>query len=99
MPHPLWAIFARKPILALTAACLLLSGCANFPGGCGIGIAHEDCAPVGSAANQFPSDDAICRSYGFVPGGRDYARCRAAKASVQGETKALINAEWWKNPL
>jgi hypothetical protein len=99
MPNPLWIIFAKKPIAALALTCLLLGGCANFPGGCLFGVSHEDCEPAASAANQFPTDDAICRSYGFQFGGPDYARCRAAKASVQAGTKAAIDAQWWKNGL
>jgi hypothetical protein len=99
MRNTLWEIFTRKPITALLAGMLLLSGCADFPGRCSLGISHEDCAPSPSLANQFPTDDAICRSYGLKFGTPDYARCRAAKASVRDETKDTINTEWWRNPL
>jgi hypothetical protein len=99
MLNPLWVNFIRKPITASLATSLLLAGCADFPGRCSLGLSHEDCAPAPTAANQFPSDDAICRSYGFKYGSKDYVRCRTAKASLRGETHETINTEWWKNPL
>jgi hypothetical protein len=99
MQNNLWVIFTRKPITVLLAGTLLVSGCADFPGRCGLGISHEDCAQAPGEANQFPTDDAICRSYGFKFGEPDYARCRAAKASLRDETKTAIDKQWWQNPL
>jgi len=99
MQNTLWVIFTRKPIAGLLAGTLLLSGCADFPGRCGLGISHEDCVPAPGAANRFPADDAICRSYGLKAGTPDYAKCRDAKAAVRDETKSAIDTEWWQNPL
>jgi len=99
MQNTLWVIFTRKPIIALLAGTLSVSGCADFPGRCDLGLSHEDCAPAPEEANQFPGDDAICRSYGLKFGTPDYTRCRAAKASLRDETKSAIDMQWRQNPL
>jgi hypothetical protein len=78
---------------ALIAA-LLLEGCAEFPGRCELGIAHEDCTPEPASYQRFPGDDATCRSYGLRPGTDDYSKCRTVKAEVDAQAKANINAQW-----
>jgi hypothetical protein len=80
--------------LALAAA-LLLEGCAEFPGRCELGVAHEDCAPTAASYQQFPGDDVTCRSYGLKPGTYDYLKCRTFKANVDTQTKTAINAQWY----
>ncbi len=76
----------------------LLGGCADVPGRCGLGLAHEDCAPYGYA-HPFPADDTICRSYGLRRGTADYAHCRTVKDAAQQRTRDTINAEWLRNPF
>ncbi|HEX4197562.1 MAG TPA: hypothetical protein VHZ26_08970 [Caulobacteraceae bacterium] len=58
----------------------LLSGCANHPVDCTVGIHHSDCAP-GTPGYDNPdkfavADDQECRSYGLTPGTSQYADCR-----------------------
>ena len=85
-------------IAALLALLLALGGCADVPGRCGLGLAHEDCPPYGYL-HPFPADDTICRSYGLRPGTADYAQCRIVKSTAQRRTRDTINAEWWRSPL
>lgn len=69
-----------------TAGCLILlanlalSGCANHPLDCAIGINHSDCLP-GTAGYDNPdkfaaADDKQCKSYGLTYGTPQYADCR-----------------------
>ncbi len=96
---PYWVALCKTPTAALFGASLLLGGCEQIEGACDLGLAHHDCPLFAGETPEFPSDDVICRSYGMKEGSKDYAICRASKASVRGETKATINTEWWKNPL
>jgi len=89
----------QTPVAILIAGNLLLSACSNIPDACGLGFSHGDCPLFPGETAQFPSDDALCRSYGLRYGSKDYDRCRIAKGSVRAETKARIDTEWWKNPL
>lgn len=78
---------------ALFALLLLLAGCADVPGRCDLGLAHEDCPPYGYA-HPFPADDTICRSYGLRRGTPDYEHCRTVKSAAQRHTRDAINAQW-----
>jgi hypothetical protein len=72
-------------------ALLALSGCANHPVDCSIGIEWDDCLPdTKGYANrqsslktlavakelQAAKDDAQCQSYGATPGSDAYVNCR-----------------------
>lgn len=72
-------------------ALLALSGCANHPVDCSMGIKWNDCHPdTNGFANrqenlknlavakelQAAKDDAQCRSYGATPGSDAYVNCR-----------------------
>jgi hypothetical protein len=63
-------------------ACLatVLSGCANHPLDCSLGISHQDCLPGTSGyqaiANRQDNADALCQSYGLRLGTVEYAQCR-----------------------
>lgn len=72
-------------------ALLALSGCANHPLDCSMGIARDDCLPGTNgytnkqealnslaAAKELQSakDDAQCQSYGATPGSDAYVNCR-----------------------
>ena len=76
----------------------MLAGCADVPGRCDLGLAHEDCPPYGYA-HPFPADDTICRAYGLQPGSRDYLQCRIVKQAAQQHTRDSINAQWWRSGL
>jgi hypothetical protein len=81
--------------LLLTAAILVLAGCANHPLDCAIGlIAWDDCLPgtKGYEVRQqslknlsvtrdekTATDDAICQSYGAKPGSDAYVSCRVQR--------------------
>ena len=84
--------------VVLLALLLALGGCADVPGRCDLGLAHEDCPPYGYA-HPFPADDTICRSYGLRPGTADYIQCRIVKSTAQQRTRDGINAEWRRNLL
>jgi hypothetical protein len=96
---PRWVFLCKTPTAVLFAASLLLSGCADIEGACDLGLAHRDCPLFSGEQPEFPSDDVICRSYGMKIGSKDYAACRASKASIRNETKTAIDTEWWKNGL
>jgi hypothetical protein len=81
--------------LLLTAAILVLTGCANHPLDCAIGlIAWDDCLPgtkgyevrqqslrnlSAARAEKTATDDAICQSYGAKPGSDAYVSCRVER--------------------
>ena len=74
--------------LYLLFAISLLSGCANHPVDCSMGIYHADCLP-GTAGYDNPdkfadADDKQCRSYGLAFGTPQYADCRL---KLSGEHK------------
>lgn len=59
---------------------VLLSGCANHPLDCAIGIDHSDCLPgtagYESAHANSAAARARCLDYGFQEGTDGYAQCR-----------------------
>lgn len=86
-----------RRVALLAAAALSLSAC--DPRDCALGIASGDCAPQGSPLAAFPQDDAICRSYGLVPGTHDYRLCRQAKGHVRALTERETDYGFLNNPL
>lgn len=82
----------RSILLAVIA---LISGCANHPMDCAIGIiAWDDCLPgtkgyevrqrslknlEAARAEKAVSDDLACRSYGATPGSDAYVNCRVQR--------------------
>lgn len=78
--------------ISCTAACILLSACANHPLDCSLDfVPHDDCLP-GTAGYesaqkradlaathlqlQKEQDDGTCQSYGLKFGTNEYAQCR-----------------------
>jgi hypothetical protein len=73
---------------------LVLSGCANHPLDCSLGISHPDCLP-GTAgyqaiANRQNNADALCQSYGLRFGTAEYAQCRQNIDSQQSAREAAV---------
>ena len=83
--------------LPLLLTMLGLTGCGARD--CMLDIAHRDCAASGAVLASFPQDDAICRSYGLVPGTYDYAVCRRAKARERHLTSRETDYGILQNPL
>jgi hypothetical protein len=81
---------------------LALSGCANHPLDCSLGISHNDCLP-GTAgyqaiANRQNSADAVCQSYGLRFGTAEYAQCRQnIDAQQNARERAVLGAALSQN--
>ncbi|MBN4175539.1 MAG: hypothetical protein BEH78_18980 [Pseudomonas sp. BDAL1] len=70
---------------------LALSGCANHPGDCALGVMQDDCLPgtkgyerrheridayQEATRRKAQADDSKCQSYGAKPGSDAYVNCR-----------------------
>ena len=88
---------AASRLALLCALGLATGGC--DPRDCALGIADGDCFPEGSTLAAFPQDDAICRSYGLVPGTHDYLVCRQTKRHVRALTERETDYGFLSNPL
>jgi hypothetical protein len=71
----------------------VLSGCANHPLDCSLGISHPDCLPgtrgYETVANQQYASDAQCRSYGLRYGTPEYAQCRLNVDNQQAQRETV----------
>jgi hypothetical protein len=57
-----------------------MAGCSSHTLDCGLGVTHANCRP-GTAGYQDPNkfaavDDRQCRSFGMLPGTKQYTDCR-----------------------
>ena len=93
-------VYAMISILrfAILATSLLgavfLSGCANHPLDCSLGISHHDCLPGtagyrATVARQNSADEE-CRSYGTQFGTAEYAQCRQNLSARQSAREAAV---------
>jgi hypothetical protein len=69
----------RKSTLSVLIG-VAMASCSSHALDCGLGVTHANCRP-GTAGYQDPSkfasaDDAQCRSFGMLPGTKQYADCR-----------------------
>ncbi len=89
----------KKPALRLLllAGSLATAGCGARD--CALGIGHNDCVAEGSPRASVPQDDVACRSYGLVPGTRDYAICRTNKQRVRTLTSRETDYGVLQEPL
>jgi len=76
---------------------LAAGGC--DPRDCALGIADGNCFPNGSVLAAFPQDESICRSYGLVPGSRDYILCRQTKRHERALTERETDYGFLNGPL
>ena len=92
----------------VAVAALMLTGCANHPVDCSIGIAWDDCLPdtkgyanrqeslnnlAAAKELQAAKDNAQCQSYGATPGSDAYVNCRVQLDKTATDLQAKAEKE------
>jgi len=83
----------EQPVFKRLAACAAALAC--FFGLTGFG----DDSPIPFFPSMPTQNDALCQSYGYPPGSQIYARCRARKDQISGDSRAAAVPDVTPIPL